>query len=348
MPETYTPEELERALACFQKMYDVARIVDPVRGRVIGCMGKAGEICCRYLERAGIRTGCLALCAYRENRSMAKLEYVEGSALLVTAVPVSMARGTVVVELLKNVTDAMLIGQGVYGVGKPLTRAVEEWSDLLSRDVLTGLYNRRFADGRLPAEIARAARQKAPISIIFLDVNGFKSINDACGHGAGDLALRATAASVRRAIDGMDGWAARYGGDEFLVCLLRADEKAACRAAERIRKNVRQQKLRFRGREIRLSVSAGIQSVRGGNLTAGELIARADRNMYMEKRLRKGAQGLRERRPVLKGAAPRATAADADRRRARLFLPFEEWRDGKRPIIKAGGVSERERNRNHL
>lgn len=315
MPETYTFEELYRALACFQKMYDIARIVDPARKRVIGCRGEAlektDEICYRYWEKAELCANCVSMHAYRENKSVMKVECVGRTVMLVTAIPVSVAEKTVVVELLKNVTDDMLVGNGVYGdFGKPVMRAMDEWSDMLSRDVLTQLYNRRFAEERLPEDIARAAEWKTQISVIFFDVNGFKLINDAFGHEAGDLALKAAADSIHQAMEGLKGWAARYGGDEFLVCI-HADEKAARRAAEQIRESVQKQKFEFKGHEIRLSVSAGIQSVRDPNFTARELIACADRNMYEEKRLRKGARSLPERRLNLKNGAILPAAAGA-------------------------------------
>jgi len=90
--------------------------------------------------------------------------------------------------------------------------------ELAMIDALTGLYNRRFAEQRLAAEVARSARKGHPLSIVLMDLNDFKHINDSHGHPAGDLVLQEFAAGLNRAIRSGD-LAARMGGDEFLLIL---------------------------------------------------------------------------------------------------------------------------------
>src|SRR5690348_5097682 len=85
-------------------------------------------------------------------------------------------------------------------------------------DALTGLYNRRFAEQRLAAEVARSARKGHPLIVVLLDLDEFKHINDIHGHPAGDLVLQEFAAALNRAIRGGD-LAVRMGGDEFLLIL---------------------------------------------------------------------------------------------------------------------------------
>jgi diguanylate cyclase (GGDEF)-like protein len=86
-------------------------------------------------------------------------------------------------------------------------------------DALTGLYNRRYAERRLNAEIARSARRGHPLAIVLLDLNEFKEINDTGGHAAGDLVLKEFAERLTRSIRGSD-LAVRWGGDEFLLLLV--------------------------------------------------------------------------------------------------------------------------------
>src|SRR5690348_13652903 len=90
--------------------------------------------------------------------------------------------------------------------------------DLAMIDALTGLYNRRFAEQRLAAEVARSARKGHPLIVVLLDLDEFKHINDIHGHPAGDLVLQEFAAALNRAIRGGD-LAVRMGGDEFLLIL---------------------------------------------------------------------------------------------------------------------------------
>ena len=90
--------------------------------------------------------------------------------------------------------------------------------DLAMIDALTGLYNRRFAEQRLAAEVARSARKGHPLTVVLLDLDEFKYINDTYGHPAGDLVLQEFAAALNRAIRGGD-LAVRWVGDEFLLIL---------------------------------------------------------------------------------------------------------------------------------
>jgi diguanylate cyclase (GGDEF)-like protein len=90
--------------------------------------------------------------------------------------------------------------------------------DLAMIDALTGLYNRRFAEQRLAAEVARSARKGHPLMVVLLDLNEFKYINDTYGHAAGDLVLQEFAAALNRAVRSGD-LAVRMGGDEFLLIL---------------------------------------------------------------------------------------------------------------------------------
>src|ERR1700675_4619030 len=90
--------------------------------------------------------------------------------------------------------------------------------ELAMIDALTGLYNRRFAEQRLAAEVARSGRKGHPFIVVLLDLDEFKLINDTYGHPAGDLVLQEFAAALNRAIRGGD-LAVRMGGDEFLLIL---------------------------------------------------------------------------------------------------------------------------------
>lgn len=155
---------------------------------------------------------------------------------MVTAVPIEDPKMPIVLELLKNASDTMLIGLDNYKDGKPVI--VSEMNDMVIKDQLTSLFNRRFIDDRLPVEIIRATIAKSPLSIIFFDVDDLKGINDTFGHSAGDLALNEVGRIISAGIRNDTDWAARYGGDEFLICLNKTDYDEAYQIAERIRRSV--------------------------------------------------------------------------------------------------------------
>ncbi len=147
------------------------------------------------------------------------------------------------------------------------------------RDVLTGLYNRRFFDRRIEEEIARAARSGGQLTMLLCDLDQFKKINDARGHHAGDEALRAIAQSIRGATRGSD-LVFRWGGDEIVVILPGGTREGALIAARRIREGV-QSAGRECGLSLDLSIGIAFYPDHGGEING--LLRVADRALYIAK-----------------------------------------------------------------
>ena len=155
------------------------------------------------------------------------------------------------------------------------------------QDPLTGLYNRRHLEERLASELASAQRHGRPISVLLVDVDHFKTVNDQHGHLAGDEALKMISFVLRGAIRKEDVLA-RYGGEEFVV-LARETGLAGARAlAERVRKAVERSRCAWQGHDLGLTVSVGVTvSAAHAEYVPGrsdrQLIEGADRALYLAK-----------------------------------------------------------------
>jgi diguanylate cyclase (GGDEF)-like protein len=151
-------------------------------------------------------------------------------------------------------------------------------------DALTGAYNRKHLIERLTGEVAFAKRHDAALSILLLDIDHFKKVNDTFGHLAGDHVLRALADMVRRALRAED-MLSRYGGEEFIIVARGLDAPHGVRFADRIRSLVEATPIEAEGHVIRLTVSIGIASVAclGGSPGVEGLIAVADKRLYAAK-----------------------------------------------------------------
>src|SRR5512132_1947467 len=112
-------------------------------------------------------------------------------------------------------------------------RLYEDARNLADRDPLTGFYNHRYLHERLGEEVVRAQRSRRPLSVMMLDLDDFKLVNDTFGHLFGDRVLTWTAERIRGTLRAFD-IAARYGGDEFALVLPETDAEQGQRAAERI------------------------------------------------------------------------------------------------------------------
>jgi diguanylate cyclase (GGDEF)-like protein len=148
-------------------------------------------------------------------------------------------------------------------------------------DPLTGLYNRRFAEQRLAAEVARSERRGHPLTVLTLDLNNFKEINDTYGHPAGDQVLQEFASRLNKVIRGSD-LAVRLGGDEFLVVLPECTLEQLKLVLERLRSFA----LDWQGQKIPVTFSAGWKDYEMGDRPE-EMLAQADQALYTSKRASK-------------------------------------------------------------
>lgn len=152
-----------------------------------------------------------------------------------------------------------------------------------TRDALTGVYNRGAGLDLLQRELARAERETRPVSVLMVDIDHFKAINDTWGHPAGDAALQETAARLGGSLRGYDVLL-RYGGEEFAIVLPGCDAAAAVSAAERCRLDLAAEPVAVGAAEIPVTASVGVATLGVGD-TMERLLDRADRALYRAKRL---------------------------------------------------------------
>lgn len=156
--------------------------------------------------------------------------------------------------------------------------------DSAVRDSLTRLYNRRYLDERLRADVAYAARHGEPLSVILMDLDHFKRVNDTLGHLAGDAVLRLTAAMLLRLVRTEDV-VARWGGEEFMVLARGTGLRNAQIFAERIRRAIEQMEIPWEGELHHITLSMGVACVQAQSacVDPAALIAAADAALYEAK-----------------------------------------------------------------
>ncbi len=237
----------------------------------------------------GARTGIMrAICSPWDGARFGRLEIVVIGAVV-------LAGGFVIQQLTESV-DSSLIPAFVIGTVLAASTTIAycsiiiEHNDYLRRqaertvfqlslrDPLSGLYNRRFLKEQGTGIVTFAKRQRFQISVMMLDIDHFKSVNDNYGHPAGDKVIRRVADTVKQRLRGTD-IAIRYGGEELLVLLLDADTEAAARVAEEVRTTI--EGINFSDLGFRkVTVSIGVAQVLS-SLT--EAIGRADVALYLAK-----------------------------------------------------------------
>lgn len=196
-----------------------------------------------------------------------------------------------------------------------LKRQTEQMTELAHTDSLTGLANRRWLLELLEREFLRARRYRRPLSLIYLDLDGFKEVNDGFGHLFGDGLLRSAARSMQAVLRGAD-LLARIGGDEFAILLPETDLAGADKVAGKLRRALASTTRPYGTALPPLTFSAGICQMSEADRTIDDLILRADDAQYLAKSSGRGETRteveLGRPAPAQAAKAPRQAADDPD------------------------------------
>lgn len=165
-----------------------------------------------------------------------------------------------------------------------LRASVAQTIEMAVIDGLTGLHNRRYLDSHLKTLFDRAVSRRKPLSVMILDLDRFKTINDTFGHDGGDEVLREFAHRLRKNVRGAD-LACRYGGEEFIIVMPDTEAAMAEKAAERVRAEIERSSFRVGRTEqpVNVTISVGVSSILDGPDAVEDLIKRADLALYEAK-----------------------------------------------------------------
>ena len=150
------------------------------------------------------------------------------------------------------------------------------------RDPLTNIFNRRYLDETLDRELSRAAREDYPVCVIMVDIDHFKRVNDTYGHEAGDLVLKAIAATLAEHSRRGD-FACRHGGEEFVVVLPNISLETACERAADLRRSLLQLSVPYEDYSLSVTISMGVACFPENGQTRESVLRAADQAMYAAK-----------------------------------------------------------------
>ena len=284
-------DEVRIKMSLFENLYIGIRLVEPAEKRVACIVHMQLKLppflCYPYWENGTFCENCVSLRASREKRILMKIGGNNKGLFMASAVPVRIGEKSFVLEMVQDLTCRLCLdGGAICESPQMLLEAVTRHVDrLITTDDLTGLYNRRFMDENLSNALANAFQTGHLCSAIYVDVDFFKEINDTYGHQAGDHVLKGVAGLLKDNTRVKEGWAARYGGDEFFIFLPGVDNAAASKIAERLRVKVMKKTFRIGGSKVHLTCSFGVQTyeAQAGQVSTQDFLSMADEKLYQAK-----------------------------------------------------------------
>lgn len=248
-----------------------------------------------YVDREIIALNESAKKRHRRSSGLSMIIFIIST---LVAVSIGILMGRSIINPLKRLEDAAqeftggnmsfrLDSQSSDEIGR-LSRTfdamAQEIENLVIHDPLTDLLNKREFEKRLDHEVARARRYKKPVSLLMIDIDHFKKVNDKYGHQVGDIVLRLVSSIVNNQTRNVDH-VARYGGEELVLVLPEVNKQAAVLKAEKVRQSIETEKFFYNESDhLRVTISIGVATFSEDADNDVDLIAAADKALYAAKR----------------------------------------------------------------
>ena len=282
--------EIKDRLSIFKDFYTYIRIVEPIKKKAYieqdnnaGLKLQEGH-CYDFWEINSQCSNCISVRAYNENQTIVKIEMDRDKLYLIQALPTNISGQTVIVEILKDITNTAEITSTISREGFNLQGIITTINTKLIIDELTGIYNRRFVTERLPSDLYEANLRGGSVSLIMADIDRFKDVNDNYGHDVGDCVLREFSTLIKSSIREDIDWVARYGGEEFLIMLKNVDQKKTRFVADKMRKKIENHIFCQDSLSLKITCSFGVAVAKEDFIDTEKIIKSADDRLLEAKR----------------------------------------------------------------
>lgn len=281
-------KELADTLAV-DKLFDVYRFVDIENHLVYnyneGKMIETCQKCYTLWNRSKPCPNCSSERALQQKKQIMKMEYLGDKSILILSMPWEKDGEKYVLELGRDVTNSFSVYDATSEDSSELRELINSYSDLAARDSFTGLYNKGHANNLL-REIFDRKSPEIKLSLALIDIDHFKEVNDCFGHLCGDEVILYVVAKINEINKRCGGWAARVGGDEFLLASPSGDASCVIKTCEQLMAEVEEHTFKKGDKEYKISISFGAASYQPHE-TMEEFLERVDVKMYKQKALKK-------------------------------------------------------------
>lgn len=272
------------------KIFHSIRIVD-VKDNFLckydnGVIIKTNIKCFCDKDKKQLCKNCITKIAHKKQKQIVKLQYYQELVGIVLAVPIAYQGEQYVLELEKDITDNMVLNDKHHPDNTNIYDIVNELNNISVMDPFTNLYNKKYITERMIEEINEIKETKESYIVALIDIDNFKWVNDTHGHISGDNVIQDLVHFIHKYTDDHGCWAARYGGDEFLLVFRRQSLERVKRYIDRIEQSFERKQYHGVTGDYQVSISTGIYEFHPDNDDYYSILENADVNMYENKRMK--------------------------------------------------------------
>ncbi len=279
-----TLDDLLKNIGFIKRLYDVVRIVDPIKNQVLDYKDSnllpLTSKCYDGWERNEICEDCISRSALKHNEVYAKIEYLGEKVYMILAMPILLKGKRVILELLRDITKERILFDSVDSTKENAYNLLRNRNINIIKDGLTNIFNNRYINERLPYDILNSYIKDEYLSILMIDIDNFKDINEELGHNCGNILLMEFAELLEKSILRYNGWVARYTADTFIAVLIDSPFEEAYKWAEDFRSFIENYNFSCKkGKDVQKTTSIGLYTKRKVEDTMEKFIDRSRLNL---------------------------------------------------------------------
>ena len=278
---------MKNSINILDNVFVIQRIVDPKHKKIITLDNDIkidnNHKCFEFWKTGSACCNCISMRALNENSSFSKLEYVDEKLYMVISAPINVEGDLYIVELIKDVTNDTMFSTYTNKTVTELKSEINKLNMLIITDELTNIFNRRYLDEHLPVLLKNLSLPDFSISLIMLDIDKFKDINDTYGHLCGDFIIKEVASLLDSYIKNFDGWTCRYGGDEFIAVIENKSENETYTIINNFKTFIGTREFLYESNKINITCSFGVSYLNNENITFNDALNLVDTKLYKAK-----------------------------------------------------------------
>lgn len=281
-------EKLLKGESYLNQIFDDNRIINVANHSICkysdGKIIPTNEMCYRNLEQGKMCANCTSHQALMEDKQVVKLQCVNDKVVLIISVPIYINEAPYVLELVKDITDSLIFHDKIHHENYELSNLIDRLNVIPLKDPFTDLYNKKYIDKQIREDMCNAHENKENYVLALIDIDEFKKVNDTYGHIYGDIVIKDIVSIIHKYTDDRDCWAARYGGDEFLLAFRNTTYENVQNCCKLINNEIKSKTFARDNQEFKVTISIGIYQYNPQTDSYKTLIDKVDSKMYENKR----------------------------------------------------------------